>query len=56
MILSFLSLNIDFLNLTSNLLDYNLFKIKISKKISIMEKYRKWTDEATGVNPFIIAD
>lgn len=21
-----------------------------------MEKYRKWTDEATGVNPFIIAD
>ena len=21
-----------------------------------MEKYRKWTDEAAGVNPFIIAD
>ncbi len=21
-----------------------------------MEKYRKWTDEATGINPFIIAD
>lgn len=24
--------------------------------IKQMEKYRKWTDEATGVNPFIIAD
>jgi len=21
-----------------------------------MEKYRRWTDNATGVNPFIIAD
>ena len=30
---------------------YDFYKI-----YNNMEKYRRWTDEATGVNPFIVAN